>query len=531
MRIRGIIFGLLIPVFFLLNTDFSYAQVQSQFLITTRVLGDSTPPTTPLNLRAINILTTQIDLAWDSSVDDSYIIGYELYRNGQFLALLGSTTIAHSDTGLTPNTTYTYTVQAIDAVENRSASSTPLVVKTNSLPHTSGGGGTYINTFIDNSQRVIEITDFNIIPSHTSAYIVFKTNIPIRTITKWGETTDNEIGTSYSNYLSRIHFISLENLSEGTKYHFNISLIDEYNKNLKEISTYFLTTSVAKEIYLPNVSNLNAEAIRSGVFSDVKIKWEYPEVPNEGVVVLRTVGHYPIDKFDGKIVYDGTQNNFTDRVDVESKYFYTVFVKYKKDKNSSGSVIRQPNVKDVELEKNTNKNFLDFSKIIIEQIGQKIRPINKVFSVASEFPVTLAIEKNDLLKDIKIIVLKIVPDNENNTQSTYLLTYNFDKIRYESSFNLNPGIDYSFSIYYIDSLGKVRGENKGYFKVKEVISQFNRGDLGWYGIFIDFLWLLILIIILLVLYFIYRLTRKNQKREETTLPKDQNDRIARSIKQ
>ena len=50
--------------------------------------------------------------------------GYEVYRNGTLVATLGNVT-SYADSGLSPSTTYSYVVRALDAAGNRSAPSDP----------------------------------------------------------------------------------------------------------------------------------------------------------------------------------------------------------------------------------------------------------------------------------------------------------------------------------------------------------------------------------------------------------------------
>lgn len=86
-------------------------------------LADSESPTTPANLAATAASTSQIDLAWDASTDNVRVLRYNIYRDGAFIAW--SATNAYSDTGLEPDTEYTYEVSAVDLASNESARSDP----------------------------------------------------------------------------------------------------------------------------------------------------------------------------------------------------------------------------------------------------------------------------------------------------------------------------------------------------------------------------------------------------------------------
>ena len=83
--------------------------------------GDSQPPPAPTNLTATAVSTTQIDLSWTPSTDDVGVAGYTIYRDG--IEIGTSPTVSYSDTGLTPSTTYSYTVKAFDAASNLSEAS------------------------------------------------------------------------------------------------------------------------------------------------------------------------------------------------------------------------------------------------------------------------------------------------------------------------------------------------------------------------------------------------------------------------
>ncbi|OHA81876.1 MAG: hypothetical protein A2675_01895 [Candidatus Yonathbacteria bacterium RIFCSPHIGHO2_01_FULL_51_10] len=94
---------------------------------------DTTAPTKPTNLKATNITSTDTTLSWTASTDNVGVTGYvvKVYLSG----LLGPAYNVTSGTtftvsGLTPSTSYTYTVYAKDASYNASAESTAVTVKT-----------------------------------------------------------------------------------------------------------------------------------------------------------------------------------------------------------------------------------------------------------------------------------------------------------------------------------------------------------------------------------------------------------------
>jgi chitodextrinase len=100
----------------------------------TRSAPDTQPPTTPAGLQATPVSTSEIDLSWSASTDDSgSVAGYVIYRDGQKLTTVSGTTTTYQDTGLTEGTTYTYTVQALDATGNASNQSDPQQAMTKAI--------------------------------------------------------------------------------------------------------------------------------------------------------------------------------------------------------------------------------------------------------------------------------------------------------------------------------------------------------------------------------------------------------------
>lgn len=92
---------------------------------------DSAAPTIPGSLASPSHTDTSISIAWSASTDDVGVTGYRIYRNG---AEVGDTiSTSYKDTGLTADTSYTYTVKAVDAANNMSGSSNSLLVKTGKL--------------------------------------------------------------------------------------------------------------------------------------------------------------------------------------------------------------------------------------------------------------------------------------------------------------------------------------------------------------------------------------------------------------
>jgi hypothetical protein len=97
--------------------------------------ADTQAPTVPANLTATPSSPTQINLSWNPATDNTAVAGYRVYRNGTLVGSPG--TNAYQSTGLSPGTTYAYTVAAYDAAGNMSAQSAPVSATTpNATPDT-----------------------------------------------------------------------------------------------------------------------------------------------------------------------------------------------------------------------------------------------------------------------------------------------------------------------------------------------------------------------------------------------------------
>ncbi|HZG75200.1 MAG TPA: fibronectin type III domain-containing protein, partial [Paenibacillus sp.] len=91
---------------------------------------DTEAPTAPTNLTSPSKTSTTVGLSWTASTDNIGVAGYEVYKDGAYLATVtGATT--YSASGLTPETTYSFTVRAKDAMGNVSPASQALQVTTN----------------------------------------------------------------------------------------------------------------------------------------------------------------------------------------------------------------------------------------------------------------------------------------------------------------------------------------------------------------------------------------------------------------
>ena len=111
---------------------------------TTHDPPDTIPPTAPSGLNVTPISATQINLSWQASTDNIEVQDYIVQRctgvgctNLVQIDTVPSGTLAYRSIGLTPSTTYTYSVRARDQAGNISPPSTPISATTPAAPDAS----------------------------------------------------------------------------------------------------------------------------------------------------------------------------------------------------------------------------------------------------------------------------------------------------------------------------------------------------------------------------------------------------------
>jgi chitodextrinase len=213
-------------------------------------LSDTTPPSVPTNLLASGITTTSVTLSWTASTDNVGVAGYRIYRNGTSVATTTGT--SYQDTGLTSNTTYTYTVQAYDQAGNNSTQSAQVSPTTLSPPDTSA-------PTVPTNLAASGITSTSVTLSWTAStdnvgvtgYKIFRNGTQVATAT----------GTSYQN----------TSLTPNTMYAYTVSAYDQAGNNSAQSASVNATTLPLPDTTPPTVpTNLAASGITS---TSVTLSW------------------------------------------------------------------------------------------------------------------------------------------------------------------------------------------------------------------------------------------------------------------
>ncbi|MGD0914120.1 MAG: choice-of-anchor Q domain-containing protein [Terracidiphilus sp.] len=116
------------------------------------VMGQS-PLSAPTQIAAVGVAPSQINIRWAAGTEGAGVAGYNVYRDGEKVGsptgtdwrTVTRTGTAFSDVGLTPGTTYTYTVKAFDKAGDLSPASATASAST--LPARTVPNPVYIQPF------------------------------------------------------------------------------------------------------------------------------------------------------------------------------------------------------------------------------------------------------------------------------------------------------------------------------------------------------------------------------------------------
>ncbi|MBV1922608.1 MAG: fibronectin type III domain-containing protein [Flavobacteriaceae bacterium] len=201
---------------------FTYGEVEDYTVNLQAGGGDTEAPTTPTNLTASNITDTTVDLSWNASSDNVGVTGYEVFQDGSSIGTIASTSA--TVTGLTSNTSYSFTVRAYDAAGNNSALS-----NTANATTTSGAD-----------------TEAPSVPTNLTASNITDTSVDL----SWNASSDNVGVTGYEMFQNGSSIGTTTNtsstvsgLTSNTSYTFNVRAYDAAGNNSAQSNTANATTT------------------------------------------------------------------------------------------------------------------------------------------------------------------------------------------------------------------------------------------------------------------------------------------------
>ena len=293
------------------------------------------PPTAPNVLTAQATSFSQINLAWLGATDNLGIAGYVVFRDGSAVATTSGTASTFSDTSLSPETTYSYFVQAFNYSGLYSSSSPTATATTLALnqapvsvivvPSSQSGG------------MLLRIYDFQAntrtINGRNQIVVNFDTNLDVAAQLKYGRDFNFSDGSLSRTVYGRHHSFLIDNVLPGKMYYLGLELraIGGQIYALDPIPLAVGETSV------PGPDNLRFVKEAGGL----RIRWDNPPTADyQYILLLRSNIFYPTDRWSGIPLSRGRVNNFLDQdIKVGETYYYAVFACDAEDRCSSGTYV------------------------------------------------------------------------------------------------------------------------------------------------------------------------------------------------
>ena len=189
--------------------------------------SDTTAPSVPTSVTATSISSSQITVTWTASTDNVGVTGYKIFRNGTQVGTSASPNYA--DTGLSPSTTYSYTVSAFDAAGNSSPQSGTASATTGAVTPPSD-------------------TTAPSVPTTVTATTISSSQINLT----WIASTDNVAVTGYKIFRQGTHVgtsalpnYSNTGLSPSTTYSYTVSAFDAAGNTSAQSTSASATTASA----------------------------------------------------------------------------------------------------------------------------------------------------------------------------------------------------------------------------------------------------------------------------------------------
>ena len=167
--------------------------------------ADATPPSVPANLVVAGTTTTSVSLSWSESTDTggSGLAGYRIYRDGSATPIASVSATGYTDTGRSPATSYTYTVQAFDNAGNQSAAAGPVTGTTAAITSVTISGRVTFQRPSYTSSNTLSFNNLQTLPVRGATVEIL--NASTRTVL--ATTTTSGTDGRYSATISNTPFI------------------------------------------------------------------------------------------------------------------------------------------------------------------------------------------------------------------------------------------------------------------------------------------------------------------------------------
>ena len=268
--------------------------------VTTPAASDTQAPSVPQSVAAVANSATSVTVTWAASSDNVGVAGYDVFRGTSKVATVGGSTTSFTDTTALPSTTYSYTVDAFDAVPNTSAKSAPATVTTPAASDTQAPSVPQSVAAVANSATSVTVTwaasSDNV---GVAGYDVFRGTSKVATV--GGSTTSFTDTTALPS----------------TTYSYTVDAFDAVPNTSAKSAPAIVTTPAASDTQAPSVPQSVAAVANSA--TSVTVTWAASS-DNVGVA------GYDVFRGTSKVAtVGGSTTSFTDTTALPSTtYSYTV---------------------------------------------------------------------------------------------------------------------------------------------------------------------------------------------------------------
>jgi len=397
---------------------------------------DTTDPSAPASLTAQVVSSSEIELSWSESTDNIAVDRYYIYRDGVRIDDVSIFPRDFNDTGLSPSTSYSYNVSAVDDSGNESLWSGTTTAVTLSSSVTSQGG------------RSVAISNFLISSNDNNANVFFNTSVPRYAQVDWGRDLTYTDGTVESGVYDTTHNVLLSNLTPNTTYFLRVYVKDVFGNPVVFENIQFKTLNVPIS---KNPSNaLSFKAIPQE--NSIDLSWILPNDNRViGARIVRSTESYPSSPNDGEVVFEYRDasriESFIDKnVEKGVTYYYAIFTEDLAGNFSSGAIIASKilglsgEVFENPLDKLLPAGYvhpaiekLQIKDFLFIQSGDSVDVSgNKVF-IYGDKNTTIALKYYRVPPVLKTIAVSVITKGENPERFTFILRPNKDKTRYEAT--------------------------------------------------------------------------------------------------
>jgi hypothetical protein len=303
-------------------------------------------------------------------------------------------------------------------------------ISTGSSPPAESGGGA------STPSARLQISNVSVTVSYDSATVSWTTSELSLSRLAWGPNRDYSSGTVAGEQFTRKHSAFIASLQPYTNYYFSLTAIGTDGDD-SNYAGEFVTLARPDTVPPDNVVSFTATAQADHIF----LSWQNPsDLDFEKVRIVRSDKFFPLDPYNGQVVYEGLDSVFRDTsVTPGVIYYYTAFTQDQAGNYSSGSLaftlipgrdgqsLFDPGAPVVDLELPSlgrvpanPSSFTDFK--LIAPDGEIVDSLNPTIALGEDLKI--AIPKDKLPSVSSFLTLTVQDLNNQNPTSTYLFSYN-----------------------------------------------------------------------------------------------------------